>query len=342
MNKKFYTNIIISILVAMVIGALIIAVMGFNPIETYIQLFRGALVGKFNIGGTLERFVPLSLAALAFAVSQKVNMANVGVEGEIYLGAISAAWIGYVVTGLPKVLHIPLALLFAAIIGALWAAIPGILKAYYRVNDVCTTILLNYVAIYLTSYLVNNPLSAGTGIPQTPKIQDTAALTRIMPPSRANTGLFIAIIVLVATYYFFEKTKKGYEFRSVGLNSNYSSYIGIQDKAIMVKGMMLSGAIGGLAGGIEVLGIYGYFLDGFSTGLGFDGMLASLIARNNIVLIPFLSGFIAILKQGALAMERFTGVPKSLIDGLIAMFILFATMEGLFALNKLKRKEKVI
>lgn len=341
MKKKTYINIVISIIVALLIGAVIIGVMGYNPVTSYIELFKGALIGKFNFGGTLERFVPLMLAALAFAVAQQVNMANVGVEGEIYLGAITAAWVGYAITGLPKMVHVPLALSLAAIIGALWAAIPGVLKAYYGVSDVCTTILLNYVATYITSYLVNNPMSAGKGVAQTPQIQESASLTRIMSPSRANTGLFIAIGVIILVYFFFKKTRKGYEYRSVGLNNDFSAYIGIPDKKTMVKGMMLSGAIGGLAGGIEVLGIYGYFLDGFSTGIGLDGMLASLIAKNNIALVPVLSGFIAILKQGALAMERFTGVPKSLIDGLIAMFILFATMEGLFIIKKKIRKDKV-
>ena len=174
MKKKTYINIVISIIVALLIGAVIIGVMGYNPVTSYIELFKGALIGKFNFGGTLERFVPLMLAALAFAVAQQVNMANVGVEGEIYLGAITAAWVGYAITGLPKMVHVPLALSLAAIIGALWAAIPGVLKAYYGVSDVCTTILLNYVATYITSYLVNNPMSAVKGVAQTPQIHESA------------------------------------------------------------------------------------------------------------------------------------------------------------------------
>ncbi len=332
---------ILSILVAMLIGGIAVAIMGFNPIETYIQLFKGAFVGKFNIGGTLERFVPLLLTALAFAVAQKVSMANVGVEGQLYLGAMGAAWAGFFFMNLPKLIHIPLALILAMIIGALWAAIPGVLKAYYKVNEVCTTILMNYVAMYITSYLVNNPFSAGKGVAQTPNIASSAVLNRILPPSRANLGLIIAIGVFILTYLYFKRTTKGYEFISVGLNSDYSDFIGIQSKKTKVLGMMFSGALGGLAGGIEVLGIYGYFLDGFSTGMGFDGMLAALIAKSNIPLVPVLAFFIASLKQGALAMERFTGVPKSLIDAMIAMFILFATMEGLFIWHK-KRKAKQI
>lgn len=331
---------IVSILVAMLIGGIAVAVMGFNPIETYIQLFKGAFIGTFNFGGTLERFVPLLLTALAFAVAQKVNMANVGGEGQLYLGAIGAAWAGFYFTNLPKLIHVPLALAIAMIVGALWAAIPGILKAYYKVNEVCTTILMNYVAMYVTSYLVNNPLSAGKGVAQTPNIVNSAVLNRILPPSRANLGLVIAIAVFILTYLFFKKTTKGYEFNSVGLNADFSDYIGIQSKKTKVLGMMYSGSLAGLAGGIEVLGIYGYFLDGFSTGIGFDGMLAALIARSNIPLVPVVAFFIASLKQGALAMERFTGVPKSIIDAMIAMFILFATMEGLFIWNKKRNRRK--
>lgn len=338
MKKNDYLNILLSILASIVVGGIVIAIMGYNPISTYMQLFKGAFIGKFNFGGTLERFVPLLLTGLAFAVSSKVNVANVGVEGELYLGAMAAAWVGFTFKGLPKLVHIPYALLIAMIIGALWAAIPGILKAYYKVNEVCTTILLNYVAIYITSYLVNYPFSGKTGVPQTPPIEPSAMLTQILRPSRANTGIFIAIIALILTYWLFYHTSVGYKLRSVGLNPDYTDYIGVDSKKSMVSGMMISGALGGLAGAIEVMGIYGFFLDSFSPGIAFDGMLAALIAKNNFLMVPVLALFIAALKSGALGMERFTGVPKSLVDAIIAMFILFATMEGLFMIKKRMKK----
>lgn len=340
MKGKEYVETLLSLVLSFLIGGVVIILMGYNPLEVYKQIFTGALVGKFNFGGTLEKFVPLLLTGIAFAVSSKVAVFNVGVEGELYLGAMAAAWIGFTIKGIPSFFHIPLALSFAMFIGALWAAIPGVLKAYYRVNEITTTILLNYVAQYFTSYLVNYPFSAHKGAPQTPNIEVSAQLSPIMLPSRANTGLFIAIGVVLFVYWLIFHTTYGYKIRSVGTNSLYAEYIGINVKRTMVEGMMLSGALGGLAGAIQVMGVYGYFLDGFSPGIAFDGMLAALIANNNFGLTAVLAMFLAILKNGALSMQRFTGIPESLIQTIIATFILLATMKGLFEIRK-KRKIKL-
>lgn len=340
MKKYNYINSILSILVALIIGGIIVAFMGYNPFEALVQLFKGAFVGKFNFGTTLEKFVPLLLAGLAFSVSSKIAVFNVGVEGQIYLGAMAAAWVGFTFSNLSKVIHIPFAIAAGMIAGALFAAIPAILKAYYRVNEVLTTMLLNYVAQFLTSYLVNNPFSGGTGVAQSPPIHESATLTRILLPSRANTGLFIAIAALIFVYWLFYKTTVGYKLRSVGLNKEFTDYIGVNSKKTIIAGMMLSGAIGGLAGAIEVMGIHLSFLDNFSSGIGFDGMLTALIARSDFGVVAIISFFIASLKSGALAMERYTGVPKSLIDAIIAVFILFATMEGLFQIRRRIKKNK--
>lgn len=335
-NKRYYISLILSLLTAFVIGAIIILIMGFNPIEGYIQLFKGAFKGNFNFGGTLQIFVPLMLSALAFAVAAKVGIFNIGVEGELYLGAIAAAWVGASLTGLPAIVHIPICLLVAGIAGAAWAFIPGYLKAYFDVNEVTVTILLNYVAIFFTNYLVNGSLSAQSGVAKTKDIMESAKLSLIMKPSRANAGLFIAIGILALCYWLIFHTSIGYRIRAVGINKKFSEYIGIREKRIMVLGMMISGVIGGVAGGIEVMGVYGYFLGNFSVGIGFDGMLIALIAKNDLKMIPFMSFFIAILKAGALGMERFTGIPKSLIDIIIAIFILLVAMEGLYERRKKK------
>ncbi len=334
MRRSAVFNTVATIAVSLLFGAAVVAFMGHSPLEAYRELLKGAFWGRFNFGGTLERFVPLLLTALAFAVSSKVAVFNVGVEGELYLGAIAAAWVGVAAAGLPMVFHIPLCLVVAMIAGSLWAAIPGALKACWRVNEVCVTILANYVAIYITSYLVGYPLSAGTGVPQTKALTATARLARILPPSRANVGLFIALAALLFTWWLVHRSTWGYRMRAVGDNPGYAEHVGIRARSTMIWGMMISGALGGLAGAIEVMGIYGYFLDNFSPGIAFDGMLAALIARNDIRLVPLLAFFLAALKAGALGMERFTGIPKSLVDAIIAMFILLAAMEGLFLLRR--------
>ena len=334
MYKTSWGSTLMTIILSLSLGAGVILLLGYDPVEAYYQLFRGAFVGKFNIGGVMERFVPLMLTALAFAVSAKVSVFNVGVEGELYLGAIAAAWAGYAFTGLHPLVHIPLCFAVAMVASGAWGAIPGALKACWKVNEVCVTILMNYVAIYFTSYLVGNPFSARASIPRTPTIEESARLLRILRPSRANIGLFVALGVLVLVWWMLYHTSWGYRLRHVGQNPSFSEYVGIPPKKAMIWGMILSGAIGGLAGAIEVMGIHGHFLDNFSPGIAFDGMLASLIAKNDIRMVPVLALFLAVLKTGALGMERFTGVPKTLIDTIIAVFILLAAMEGLFAYSR--------
>ncbi|AFR71720.1 inner-membrane translocator [Brachyspira pilosicoli B2904] len=335
-----YINVLFTIIISMLIGAIIILIMGHNPIEAYIQLFRASFVGKLNLGTTLEKFVPLFLTALAFAVSSKVGIFNVGVEGELYLGAIVTAWAGVYFSFLPFPIHFLVCVIFAVIVGSAWASIPAILKAYWKVNEICVTILMNYVAIYITSYLVNGPLSAKTGVARTLDVAKDITLMQFMKPSRANLGIIIAILITILIFFILNKTTLGYRIKTVGLNEMHADYVGIDSKKTIIFTMMFSGAIGGIAGLIEVLGVYGYFLDNFSASLAFDGMLAALIVKNDFKMLPFISLFLAALKSGALGMERYTGIPKSLVDTIIAIFIIFATMEILISfVNKLKNKK---
>lgn len=337
MFKNPFVNAFFSIATSLVLGALVILAMGYNPIEAYSQLFQGAFIGKLNIGNTLERFTTLLLTSLAFTISARVNVFNIGVEGQLYLGAIASAWVGASFFSLPFYIHIPLCLLMSMVVGALWGAVPGALKAYYRVNEACVSIMMNYIAIFLCSYLVAYPLSAMQSIPKTADIASSAMLYRFLWPSRAHVGLFMAIGAYVLVCWVTNRTTWGYCIRSVGLNPEYSEYVGINPKRTIIGGMLISGMIGGLSGGLEVLGIYGHFLDGFSVGMGFDGILASHLAKNDLRTIPFTSFFLAALKAGALGMERFTGIPKSLVDALVAIFILLATMEGLFNFVRYRR-----
>lgn len=329
-NNK-YVNLLLTILLSMVIGAVLMIILGHNPIEAYFQLFKGAFVGKLNLGTTLQKFVPLLLTAMAFAISSRVGVFNVGVEGELYLGAIAAAWVGYNFVSLPGPIHIVFCFGAAIVVGACWAYIPGALKCRWGVNEVCVTILMNYVAKYITSFLVNGPFSAGTGVPQTPTVADNVKLLQFMKPSQVNMGLFIAIAVVVLIFWVMNRSTEGYKFTTVGLNPAHAEYVGIDPQKTMIRAMLFSGAIGGIAGCIEILGVYGYFLDNFSMNLAFDGMLAALIVKSDIKMVPLMAFFMAVLKSGALGMERYTGVPKSIVDTIIAIFIIFATMETLFA-----------
>ena len=200
-QQNKYVNLLLTIVVSMLIGAVLMMILGHNPIEAYYQLFRGAFVGKLNLGTTLQKFIPLLLTAMAFAVSSKVGVFNVGVEGELYLGALVAAWVGYNFVSVPGPIHMVMCFGAAIIVGACWAFIPGFLKSQWGVNEVCVTILMNYVAKYITSYFVNGPLSAGTGVPQTPTVADNVRLTQFLKPSQVSTGLFLAIALVIFLFW---------------------------------------------------------------------------------------------------------------------------------------------
>ncbi len=341
MRKKdsylYVRKIVLTIFFALTVGAIFILLIGQNPFEVYWQLFRGVFVNKRTFGMTLANFTPLLLTTVAFAVAAKAGAFNVGVEGEVFLGGIAAAYVGIYVD-LPGPLLLIACFLAAIIVGALWAFIPGFLKAYYNVNEVCVTILMNTVAFQITSYLISGPMSAGVANAQSLPVKVT--LTKILKPSNLNTGIFIAIFVVILIVFMLNKTTFGYYIKACGINPKNAEFVGINPKKIFVNSMMLSGAIGGLAGCIEVLGVYGFFLNNFAYSLGINGMLASLIVKNNIAAGPIMAFFLAMLKSGAMGMQQNTGVPKSIIDTITAIFIIIATMELLFQ-GKRKKKKKI-
>ncbi|PJJ26742.1 ABC transporter permease [Lacrimispora celerecrescens] len=335
---KSIQKILLTMLLALAIGALFILFIGENPLEAYGALLRGAFNGKLKIGTTLASFTPLLLTSCAFAVAAKAGAFNVGVEGEVFLGGITAAYIGINWTFLPAPLLLIVCFLGAMAVAALWALIPAVLKAYYRVSEVCVTILMNSVALYITSYLVSGPMSAGVANAQSLPV--TVNLPQFMKPSSVNAGLFIALITVVLMIWVLNKTTFGYKVKTVGTNPSHAEYVGISPKKIFIQSMMLSGALGGMAGCIEVLGVHGYFLNNFAAGLGSNGMLASLIVKNNLVFAPFMSFFLAVLKSGAMGMQQSTGVPKSIVDTITAVFIIVATMELLFQFKDKKNKKE--
>ena len=195
MGLNSFLKIIFTMLIALLVGAIFILIIGENPIDAYAALFRGAFKGKLKLGTTLAAFTPILLTSTAFIVAAKAGAFNVGVEGEVFLGGIVAAYVGINFTFLPKPLLLIACFVFAALVGAVWAYIPAALKAYYGVSEICTTILMNSIAFYLTNYLVSGPMSAGVANAQSLPVSVT--LPKIMLPSSLNTGIFIAFIILI-------------------------------------------------------------------------------------------------------------------------------------------------
>ena len=340
-NKKNFdfksvANVLLPLVLALLVGTIIILLMGENPIVAYKALIEGAFKGKLKLGTTLASFTPLILTTTAFIIAAKAGAFNVGVEGEVLIGGIVAAYIGINWTFLPKPVLLITCFLGAMVVTALWAWIAAALKVYYNVSEVCTTILMNSVALYITNYLVSGPMSAGAANAQSHPV--TVRLPQIMKPSSLNVGIFIAIAVTIVIVFILNKTSLGMKIRMVGTNPANAEFAGINPKHTFIKAMMISGALGGIAGTIEVLGVHGYFLNNFASGLGNNGMLAALIAKNNIVTAPAIAFFIAVLKSGAMGMQQATSVPKSLVDTITAVFIIFACMELIGNIRKNKKK----
>lgn len=333
-------RILFTLVLALLIGAIVIIAIGQNPVEAYAALLSGAFKGARGFGSTLAMFTPLLLTAAAFAVAAKAGMFNVGVEGAVFLGGLVAAYVGVALGSLPGPLLILICFVVAMLVAALWSLIPALLKVYLNVNEVCVTILMNSVAFYITSYFVSGPMSAGTTLAQSKPV--AATLYKFMPPSSVNIGLFIAVVVVIIVVWLLNRTTFGYQIKAVGTNAKFAETSGIDPKKVMIRAMMLSGAIGGIAGCIEVLGVHGYFLNNFAAGLGASGMLASLIVNNNLAATPVMAFFLAVLKSGAMGMQQTTGVPKSIVDMISAIFIIIACMNIVISFKRKKSATEVV
>lgn len=329
---------VLTILLAMVIGSVLILMINENPLDAYAALIKGAFNGKLKFGTTLASFTPLLLTSTAFAVAAKGGAFNVGVEGEVFLGGITAAYIGINWTFLPAPILLVTCFLGAMAVGAAWAFIPGFLKAEYGVNEVCVTILMNSVAQYIASYLVSGPMSAGVANSQSLPV--TVTLPKFLKPSNANAGMFIAILTVIFIGWMLKKTTFGYKVRTVGTNPVHAEYTGMKPKKVLVQTMMISGALGGMAGCIEVLGVYGYYLDNFAVGLGSNGMLAALIARSNVAIGPIVSFFLACPESRCHGYAAEYGVPKSIVDTITHLYLCGNHGSAVYLLRQ-QEKEKI-
>lgn len=322
---------IITVFAAFFIGGILIALSGKSPITAYVALFQGAFSGNGGFYNTLFCATPLIYTGIATAIAFKANIFNMGVEGQLYLGAFAAAYVGFALTGVPTVLHVILCILAGAVVGGLFAAIPGILKGYLNVDEMVVTIMMNYVAILFTSYLASYPFKAkGLGFSATALIKKSAELPRFSKSSQFNFSFIIAIGVMLLIYYVFKKTTLGYEIKSIGENRNFAEANGMNTPLKIVIIMVISGMISGMAGAGEILGVHHRFIANFSPGYGWDGMTIALLGKNNPIGVIIAALFFGVLKSGGSTMELVAGVPRSLINILQGLIILFLAVDYAF------------
>ncbi|HEY1863484.1 MAG TPA: ABC transporter permease, partial [Roseiarcus sp.] len=269
---------------ALVVGGVLLALTGRNPLDVYGLMVREGFGGTNRIAATLTAATPILFTAIATAISFRAGIFNVGVEGAFYLGGLAGAVIGFTFVSMPSLALIPAALAFGALVGGLWLTLPAILRAWFEVDEVVSTLMLNFVAINLTMLLVNGPfLAPGSANSATPMIAEAGWLPRVLPPSTLTLGFFIALAFLAAYFVWKRLTPLGFEARLNGLNPRFSRAVGIDVRGLILKTMALSGLIGGLAGSAHALGVTHRLVVGFSPGYGWTGLAVALMGRNSAI-----------------------------------------------------------
>lgn len=312
---------------ALAIGAVILLFSGASPIQAYGALLRGAFGGATQFGRTLEKATPLIFSGLAVAFAFKAGLFNIGAQGQLLLGALVSAALGFGLTGLPAIIHVPLALLGGAAAGALYGAIPGALKTYTGAHEVITTIMLNYIAINITDYLADGPLkdtTPGNIVARTPLIAESA---RIGSLGFVPIGFLLALLFAGLAWWLLWRTTIGYEIRTVGLNPNAAKYAGMKVSRTVILTMLLSGVLAGIGGAIETQGVVGRYQPGFNAGLGFDGITIALLGKTHPLGVIPAALLVGMMKAGASQMQFTAGVAKEITDVVQALMLFFVAAD---------------
>jgi len=294
---------------------------------------------------SLVKSIPYIFGGLAVSLGFRTGLFNIGVEGQIFIGGIFSVWVGYTFTGLPAFIHIPFAFMAGALGGALWGFIPGLLKAKTGGHEVINTIMMNYVAFRLTDWLLREPMKReGSPNPLSPIIEESAELPRFFEgPIRFHLGFFIALAVAALVYWFLFKTKWGFDLRTVGANPHAARYAGMNIVRSTIAAMSLSGALAGMAGANELLGLNHHLSQSFSPGYGFDSIALALLGRNHPLGVVLAALLFGTLRNGATKMQAAAGIPIDIISVMQAFILAFiaapAIIRTIFRLKEPKKAE---
>jgi simple sugar transport system permease protein len=293
--------------------------------NAYSALFRSSLGGRVAISETIVNMTPLLLGGLSVALAFKAGLFNIGAEGQLLMGAMAASYAGFSFSGLPAVIHLPLALIAGFAGGAIWGAIAGILKARTGAHEVITTIMLNFVAINLTDYLLQTHLflRPGRTDPISKAVAPSAQLPRFFGDLRVNWGIVLALAAAYAVWWLLFRSTIGFEFRAVGANPSAAAYSGMSVAGTYIVAMLLAGGLAGLAGSAQLLGVQYSVFPGFSSGYGFDSIAIALLGRTNPLGVVLAALLFGILRAGATGMQAATSIPVDLIIVIQALVIAF-------------------
>ncbi len=328
--RRFLQSIAVplgAVALALLIGAIIIELSGASAWKAYAALAKGAFGSVEGWRRTLEKTTPLIFSGLAVAFAFKAGLFNIGAQGQLLFGAITAAWVGFAVHGLPPGLHAALALIAGTIAGGLFGAIPGALKTYTGAHEVITTIMLNYIAMGFTDYLANGPLkdrSPGNIIARTPEILPSAKLPTW---GWLPFGFILAVLAAVFAWWVLQRTTLGFEIRTVGQNPHAARYAGMKVARTVILTMVISAAFAGIGGAVETQGVVGRYEPGFNANLGFDGITVALLGKTNPFGVIPAAMLLGAMRAGSNVMQFDAHVAQEITDVVQALMLFFVAAD---------------
>jgi simple sugar transport system permease protein len=330
---------VIAVLAALVICSILILWTGQSPFDAYALLFKGALGSRFAITETLTRATPMILTGMAAAVAFRAKLWNIGGEGQFYVGALMATWLGSGAITLPPILMVPFLLLAGALAGGLLLLVAALLKNQLKVDEVVTTLLLNFVVLLLVNYLLEGPMKdpMTLGWPQAALIIDEGTLPKLLSRSRLHVGFLVALAAAVAVWLLMRFTVWGYEIRAVGYNVLATAFAGIAVKRTVVMTALVSGGLAGMAGVGEVAGTKGYLTLDLSPGFGYAGIAVAMLAALHPLAVVVSAIFLAAIYVGADSMSRAINVPNYIADVIVATSVLAVLVSIMLTRFRLRR-----
>ena len=334
---------VLALLAVLLLGILLISLQGQDVSKAGKAMLFGAFGNLNRVGNTVRWVTPCLLTGISATVAFRSGIWNMGVGGQLYMGAFATVCVALSVPMYP-VIGVILCLTAGCLAGVVWAAIPALLKRFLNVSEMITTLMLNYIATLLTTYFTKllSGISAGNNSKalSTALIPDNARLTNLIPKTKASTGVYIAVALVLLMYFVYRYTVAGYEMRMVGANPRFAKAGGVRVNRIYMMTFLLSGLIAGLAGGIEILGVYGKFTADFASNIGWDGIMIATIAMYH----PLATGVVGLLwgalKSGSLYMETMTDTNRLTVEVLLAFFVLFVTIDYRRLLHKRSHARK--
>lgn len=325
-------------------GAILILLAGANPVTGYIALVSGAFGSINSLAEVLVKATPLMLAGLGVAVAFRAGYWNIGAEGQIFIGALGATWVGLNVGGWPVALALPATIIVGFLAGAVWGLIPGLLRVRFGASEIITTIMFNYIAILLVNYVITGPLKEHEGfLPETDPIAMVAELPRLLPPTRLHAGVLIAFAAVGVLYWLMIRSTFGFRVRMVGMNPEAARYAGVSVTKTWILVSLLAGGLAGLAGTAEVAGVHRRLIEDISGGYGFTAIVVALLGYLHPIGVALAAILFAALRVGADSMQRAIGVPVTLIyiiQALVILFIIARNAVDKENLGKLMRRLK--